>query len=136
MSKHAVVGLSLSLRGEDADRGVKVSVVRSGVIETPILDKDNPPGLPPLRHMFSAREYLERLGKPYPASTLADDILHGVGRNRAVIVAPRAAHAQRLIQRAVPRLIERAGLKNAAWARAAMGIAAPAAGTSTTSTRS
>jgi len=77
MSKHAVVGLSLSLRGEDADRGVKVSVVRSGVIETPILDKDNPPGLPPLRHNFSAREYLERLGKPYPASTLADDILHG-----------------------------------------------------------
>lgn len=47
MSKHAVVGLSPSLRAEAADRGVKVSVVCPGVIETPILDKGNPHDLPP-----------------------------------------------------------------------------------------
>jgi NAD(P)-dependent dehydrogenase (short-subunit alcohol dehydrogenase family) len=135
MSKHAVVGLSRSLRDEAADRGVKVSVVCPGVIETPILDKDNPPGLPPLQHMFSVRDYLERISKPYPVSALAADILRGVGRNRAVIVAPRAAHVQWLIGRGVPRLIERRGRKNVAWTRASMGIGSPAREPRATATR-
>ncbi|MGZ4619972.1 MAG: SDR family NAD(P)-dependent oxidoreductase, partial [Frankiaceae bacterium] len=120
MSKHAVVGLSLSLRLEAADRGVKVSVVCPGVIETPILDKGNPPDLPSLPHMLSpgkSRGYLERFNKPYPASALAADVLRGVERNRAVIVAPRKAYVQWLIQRAAPQLISRAGRKSLAWAR-------------------
>jgi NAD(P)-dependent dehydrogenase (short-subunit alcohol dehydrogenase family) len=120
MSKHAVVGLSLSLRMEAADRGVKVSVVCPGVIETPILEKGNPPDLPPLPRILSprkAREYLERYNKPYPPSALAADVLRGVERNRAVIVAPRKANVQWLLQRAVPRLVARAGRKHVAWAR-------------------
>ena len=46
-SKHAVVGLSLSLRVEARAYGVRVSVVCPGVIDTPILDSDGPPDLPP-----------------------------------------------------------------------------------------
>jgi len=37
-TKHAVVGLSTSLRAEAASQGVRVSVVCPGVIRTPILD--------------------------------------------------------------------------------------------------
>ena len=120
MSKHAVVGLSLSLRLEAADRGVKVSVVCPGVIETPILEKGNPPDLPSLPHMLSpgkSRNYLERFNKSYPAPALAADVLRGLERNRAVIVAPRKAYVQWLIQRAAPQLISRAGRKSLAWAR-------------------
>ena len=46
MTKHAVVGLSLSLRGEAAAYGVRVTAVCPGVVETPILDKGGPDDLP------------------------------------------------------------------------------------------
>lgn len=45
-TKHAVVGLSLGLRAEAATRGVKVSVVCPGFVDTPLLRTVNP-GLPP-----------------------------------------------------------------------------------------
>jgi NAD(P)-dependent dehydrogenase (short-subunit alcohol dehydrogenase family) len=48
MTKHGVVGLSESLRMEAAAHGVRVSVVCPGVIDTPLLDKGNPPDLPPV----------------------------------------------------------------------------------------
>ena len=38
-TKHAVVGLSISLRAEAAAYGVKVSVLCPSAIETPILDR-------------------------------------------------------------------------------------------------
>ena len=46
-TKWAVVGLSLSLRGEGAAKGVRVSVVCPGGVDTPILDKRTPGDLPP-----------------------------------------------------------------------------------------
>src|SRR5450759_5369328 len=52
MTKHAVVGLSLSLRAEAAARGVRVSVVCPGVIETPLLDSEGPADLPPPTHRY------------------------------------------------------------------------------------
>src|SRR5580693_1197639 len=55
MTKHGVVGLSESLRMEGADHGVRVSVVCPGVIDTPLLDKGNPPDLPPVGHPPNAR---------------------------------------------------------------------------------
>ena len=39
MTKHAVVGLSLALRSEAADKGVGVTVVCPSAVETPILEK-------------------------------------------------------------------------------------------------
>src|ERR671915_112136 len=41
-TKHAVVGLSLGLRAEAASRGVKVSVVCPGFVDTPLLSSVNP----------------------------------------------------------------------------------------------
>lgn len=52
MTKHAVVGLSLSLRAEAASRGVKVLVVCPSAVETPILD--GPDG----RGGFDVRRYV------------------------------------------------------------------------------
>ncbi len=113
MTKHGVVGLSLSLRMEAAAHGVRVSVVCPGVIDTPILDKGNPPevpAVPAVPAVPNARALLEKLiGKAYPPEDLAGDILAGVATNRAFIVAP--AHARRAwrIYRLAPALFVSGG---------------------------
>src|SRR6202163_4861972 len=92
MTKHGVVGLSTSLRMEGAAHGVRVSVVCPGVIDTPLLDKGNPPDLPAVTAVPNARGLLtSTIGRAYPAAALAEDVLDGVARNRPIIVAPRHA---------------------------------------------
>jgi NADP-dependent 3-hydroxy acid dehydrogenase YdfG len=116
-TKHAVVGLSTSLRAEAATKGVRVTVVCPGVIETPILDKMNPPDLPPVASFPDGRKMLTRaIGAPYPADSLAADVLAGVGRNQALVVTPRHARrawgtyriAPELLVRNTPTLLRRA----------------------------
>ena len=106
MTKHGVVGLSTGLRMEGAPHGVRVSVVCPGVIDTPLLDKGNPPDLAPVTAMPSARRLLTTMiGKPYPATALADDVLAGVVRNRAIIVTPRHARIPWRVYRLSPALL-------------------------------
>lgn len=105
MTKHAVVGLSTSLRPEAARHGVKVSVICPGVIDTPLLDRENPSDLPQVGNFRpgSGREMLERgLGKAYPPELLARDVLAGLIRNRPIIVAPHHARRAWFISRAAP----------------------------------
>lgn len=104
-SKHAVVGLSVGLRMEAAKYGVRVNVVCPGVIDTPLLDKSNPSDLPAADSPNIRAMLTQLLGTPYPAASLASDVLDGVAVNRAIIVAP--AHARRAwaIYRASPRLL-------------------------------
>jgi NAD(P)-dependent dehydrogenase (short-subunit alcohol dehydrogenase family) len=110
MAKHAVVGLSTSLRMEAAPHGVRVSVVCPGVIDTPILDKTNPPDLPAVSTVPDARAVLtSMIGAPYPPTALADDVLEGIARNRPIIVAPRHARVPWRLYRLSPRLIIDAG---------------------------
>jgi NAD(P)-dependent dehydrogenase (short-subunit alcohol dehydrogenase family) len=91
-TKHAVVGLSTGLRVEAANHGVRVSVVCPGVIDTPLLDKPNPDDLPSTESMPDIRDLLTRMvGTPYPAASLARDVLDSVALNRAIIVSPRHA---------------------------------------------
>jgi len=113
MTKHAVVGLSTSLRPEAASHGVRVSVICPGVIDTPLLDKPNPADLPPVAS-FSAggRQALERaVGKAYPADLLARDVLAGVARNRAMIVAPHHARRAWVLFRIAPLLVQQGLVK-------------------------
>ncbi len=105
-TKHAVVGLSVGLRMEAAAHGVNVTVVCPGVIETPLLDKRNPDDLPRADSMPDIRSMLTSLvGKPYPAASLASDVLDGVARNRPIIVTPHHARRAWTIYRISPRLL-------------------------------
>jgi short-subunit dehydrogenase len=98
-TKHAVVGLSLALRAEAAEHGVKVSVICPGFIDTPLLDNVNP-GLPHTdisEHTRDIAIHVQR--RLYPADHLARDVMRGLARDRAVIVAPATARvAWRLVR--------------------------------------
>jgi NAD(P)-dependent dehydrogenase (short-subunit alcohol dehydrogenase family) len=112
-TKWAVVGLSLSLRGEAAPRGVRVSVVCPGGVDTPILDKGMPPDLPrvPTAEATDTRAVVTKLsgGHLYSADALAADVLRGLDRNRAFIVAPRQARILWRLMRLSPSLMMRLG---------------------------
>jgi short-subunit dehydrogenase len=104
-TKSAIVGLSLALRLEAAERGVRVSVVCPGVVDTPMLDRKHPDGLPltPSQAKTDVRAFSTHMGgSPYPPERLANDVLRGVEANRAVIVAPAAARVVWRLYRFVP----------------------------------
>ncbi|SHN71512.1 Short-chain dehydrogenase [Geodermatophilus obscurus] len=110
-TKWAVVGLSLSLRAEGAPRGVRVSVVCPGGVDTPILDKGLPADLPrvPTVEAIDARELVTRFsgGRLYSAEALSADVLRGIDRNRPLIVAPRQARVMWRLMRLSPSLVLR-----------------------------
>ena len=127
MTKHAVVGLSLSLRAEAAAHGVRVSALCPGAVDTAILDRGNPEDLP-VTPTLDGREYLTKVGgAPYAADALATDVLRAVERNRPVIVAPRRARVIWRLHRSAPWLVEQMTLRNVAWARERYGLSPMAA---------
>ena len=106
--KHAVVGLTKSLRAEAAPHGVRVSALCPGWVNTPLLDMDNPPELASgitggVRKLVPAM----KTGKPVPASLVAADALSGLARNKGVIVTPRAARVAWWASRLSPALVDR-----------------------------
>ena len=87
-TKHAVVGLSASLRAEAARLGVRVSVLCPGVVRTPILEGGGKYGkmlidIPPEQ----VRRLWERL-KPMSPGVFAGKVLNCVAKNRAIIIVP------------------------------------------------
>lgn len=88
MTKHAVVGLSLSLREEAKDYGVNVSTVCPGVVETNIVQSKDMEGLP--IKIDNPFEYFKRRTgfSPVSADKAAQCILDGVARNKAEIIFP------------------------------------------------
>jgi NAD(P)-dependent dehydrogenase (short-subunit alcohol dehydrogenase family) len=95
-TKHAVVGLSTSLRVEAERRGVHVSVICPGVIDTPMVDNAERIG-------FARKIGREDLGfKPYNVARCADDILAGVERNDPIIVVTPMAKTLYALSRYAP----------------------------------
>jgi NAD(P)-dependent dehydrogenase (short-subunit alcohol dehydrogenase family) len=90
-TKHAVVGLSLALRGEAKAYGVKVLAVCPGWTDTPILDSTGPDDLPKPASAGEGgvREAAQRLGRLYRPELLAQDILTAIDRDKALLVTPR-----------------------------------------------
>jgi NAD(P)-dependent dehydrogenase (short-subunit alcohol dehydrogenase family) len=81
-AKHGVVGMSLSLRLEGADLGVKVSVVCPGFVRTPIFQTATMVGM---RHGVAKTPGRLKMVEPDAAAGI---ILAGVARNRPVIAFP------------------------------------------------
>jgi short-subunit dehydrogenase len=119
MTKHAVVGLSVSLRAEAKAHGVRVSAVCPGVIDTPILDAEGPPDLPRTSLAGRGREMFmhSNRGPAYPPERLAQDVLRGVERDRAIIIAPARARTAWLVSRLAPRMLERMMARELEWTR-------------------
>ncbi len=106
MTKHAVVGLSTSLRVEAMAKGIQVNVICPSAIDTPILDSKNPADLPEVPWTPDAKRYLTNLGgKPYPVTKMAERVLYDIERNKAIIIVPAIAKFAWLISKIYPRLI-------------------------------
>ncbi len=102
-SKHGVVGLSLSLRIEAADLGVKVSVVCPGFVRTGIYDSAVTVNIPADKASASARLPSRMMSAPRAAQI----ILAGVDRNQAVIVFPASIRLLWRAYRIAPGLLSR-----------------------------
>lgn len=117
MTKHAVVGLSLSLRAEAEPNGVRVTAVCPGPVETPILDGREEPGIV-MHHMNRlGREYLTQFAPPYDVDALARDVVRGIDSNAALIVTPGSARLAWRLHRLSPALMLRIVRRQVTWAR-------------------
>jgi len=106
MTKHAVVGLSTSLRYEAERYGVRVSAICPAGVETPLLDEGAASGSHPGRWQPDVRNYLTLAAGPLSAvDKVAREALRGVERNRALIIIPARARLTALAYRLVPGLV-------------------------------
>ena len=104
-SKHAVVGLSLSLRTEGAELGVRVSAVCPGFIQSNIF-RATPFINVPREAVLKAMPF-----KPISTELAATQILAGVERNQAIISFPGYARWLWRAYRCWPALLEILGRK-------------------------
>lgn len=119
MTKHAIIGLSQSLRGEAVRYGVRVSALCPAAIDTPMLHAPPPADLPAVSWHCDMRRYLERLsGPPVSADGFARAALKGIEQDRDIIVFPARARLVALLQRWLPGVVRRAGQKALAAERA------------------
>lgn len=99
MTKHAVVGLSLSLRAEAADLGVKVSVVCPGYVKSDIFQSS------PMLNVPRDKVVAQIPFGLMDTAAAARAILEGAARNRALIVFPRYARVLWWLYRLSPALL-------------------------------
>jgi short-subunit dehydrogenase len=86
-TKHAVVGLSKSLRAEAASLGVYVSVLCPGVIRTPILEGGRYGRMLVEISPEKMRQLWEKL-KPMPPDIFAYKAINAIAKNKAIIIIP------------------------------------------------
>ena len=81
MSKHAVLGLSTSLRAESACTGIRVSVLCPGVIRTPVLEWGKYHEALEEMDADGRRRIIERL-RPMDPAAFAEAALRAIAQNR------------------------------------------------------
>lgn len=100
MSKHAVIGLSRSLRIEAAVYGVNVSAVLPGLVRSRFFDSAKAVG------EYDYKKEMDALPMRYiEPSRAADFILDGVRANRELIVFPMSNRLVLWLYRSFPRLM-------------------------------
>ncbi len=103
MTKHAVVGLSTSLRSEARRHGVRVSAICPGFIETPIFNNAK------MLTKIDRQDAIDELrGAVHQPDALANAVMRGIERNKAHIVFTPFAHIGWRLYRFFPGLMERA----------------------------
>ena len=105
-SKHGIVGLSLSLRAEGADLGVKVSAACPGDMKTKIYDNMVVVNMP-REQVATLSRRTHYLMPQMSAQAAARAILRGVDRNRPLIVFPVVVQAIWHLYRRFPGLFYR-----------------------------
>lgn len=104
-SKAAVLMLSECLRAELASRGIKVTAICPGIVNTGITGTARFVGVPEgeqrRRRLKAARLYGKR---GYPPEKVAEAVLRAVVEDRAVVPVTPEAHGLRLMSRFTPRL--------------------------------
>src|SRR5699024_5705435 len=103
-AKGGVVSLMTSLRPEAARKGIGVSVMCPGPVDTGLLDETGPAEA---NGTINTRRYLTSAAGPASAPTaVADALITGVRRNRAVIT-PKLARVLHVASRCSPAVTER-----------------------------
>lgn len=87
-TKHAVVGLSKSLRAHAGLMGVRVSVLCPGFIRTPMAENGGKFGKSYLDITPELRKELLEKVRPMPPDLFARKVLNAVAKNKAIIIEP------------------------------------------------
>lgn len=99
-SKHAVVGLSTSLRAEAAGYGVKVSAVCPGFIKTPMFDSKR------VGMRTDSKAKARAQGMAMAPEECAVRVLDGVAKNKAIIAVTGHAKLMWAMNRYFPGLMD------------------------------
>jgi NAD(P)-dependent dehydrogenase (short-subunit alcohol dehydrogenase family) len=125
-SKHAVVGMSLSLASEASDTGVAITCVCPGFTETAILDFQGPDDLPKTSASGRGRLFAARVpGGIYPVDDLAADIERGIDQRKLLVITPSSARWFSRGMRLSPKLGVSLAASIARRTRMALGGTAP-----------
>lgn len=106
MTKHAVVGLSESLRLEAAYKGVHVITLCPGSVNTPMFDSRGIDGLP-VRRATDLRAYTREKDTSCTPEQFAVNALNDIEKNQSLIMYPRLMRIIVWIHRHFPRLYVR-----------------------------
>jgi NAD(P)-dependent dehydrogenase (short-subunit alcohol dehydrogenase family) len=87
MTKHAVVGLSVSLREEAKHKGVNIICLCPGSVDTPIFDAKCPEDLPPVKSS-KLREYTAEKYLSMTPELFAEKALPRIEKNKRIIIYP------------------------------------------------
>jgi NAD(P)-dependent dehydrogenase (short-subunit alcohol dehydrogenase family) len=113
MTKHAIVGLSLSLRLEAEKYGVNVSVLCPSAIDTPIFETKASNWIPDMRRFLT-----NLAGPPIPVEQFSADAIKAIEANENVIVLPSRAKAAWITGRLFPAVVTLVSRKAVALERA------------------
>jgi len=87
-TKHAVVGLSKSLRAHAGLMGIRVSVLCPGIIRTPMADDGGKFGKSYANISPELRKQMLEKVRPMQPDLFAKNVLDAVAKNRAIIIEP------------------------------------------------